>query len=170
MIVIRDILYTIKRFFKRPPDFIVYRDDDSQYLRRWWVIPRNMYFNIYLHNFLASDEDRALHDHPWWNMSLLLTGSYKEHMPLDIDLWKKGNRLTYFKVRRPFRPVFRGANAIHRVELFKKNKKEIPVWTLFITGPKKRDWGFWCPKGFVFWKNFVSEKQGGNGVGKGCGD
>jgi hypothetical protein len=49
-------------------------------MRRWWVIPRNKFFNIYLHHFLHSDDDRALHDHPWWNVSILLrSGSYVEH-------------------------------------------------------------------------------------------
>lgn len=168
------MLKSLIRLFHRPPDFIVYRDDNSQYLRRWWVIPKNKYFNIYLHHFLASDEDRALHDHPWWNISVLLKGSYREHMPVRLDRWKhSGCRLTIFKVRKPFRPVFRRAEAIHRVELYgdpNKDNKPIPVWTLFITGPRTQEWGFWCPKGWKVWTSFVSQRQGGNGIGEGCGD
>ena len=44
-----------------------------------------------------------------------------------------------------------------------------PFMTLFITGPKIRDWGFWCDKGtrFVPWEKFTK-----NGVpgerGSGC--
>ena len=49
---------------KRHPDFIV-GGKDNPYLLRWFVIPRNPVFNIYLHRFLRSDDDRALHDHPW---------------------------------------------------------------------------------------------------------
>ena len=37
----------------------------KNYLSRWHIIPRNRYFNIYLHKFVGSDDDRALHDHPW---------------------------------------------------------------------------------------------------------
>ena len=48
-------------------------------MRRWWVIPRNKWFNVYLHHFLRSDDDRALHDQPWWNLSILLDGEYTEH-------------------------------------------------------------------------------------------
>jgi hypothetical protein len=56
------------RWFKkiagsRPPDFVI--GGDSPYMLRWWIIPRNKFFNIYLHRFLRSDDDRALHDHPW---------------------------------------------------------------------------------------------------------
>jgi hypothetical protein len=48
-------------------------------LRRHLLIPRNPIFNVYLHHFLRSDDDRALHDHPWINLSLLLDGCYLEH-------------------------------------------------------------------------------------------
>ena len=50
-----------------------------EYLWRWHVIPRNRWFNIYLHKFAHGDDDRALHDHPWRSWSLLLDGRYREH-------------------------------------------------------------------------------------------
>src|SRR5580704_9904819 len=62
---------------RRPPDFII-GGNEFPYMRRWWVIPRNRIFNIYLHHFLRSDDDRALHDHPSWNVSILLKGEYTE--------------------------------------------------------------------------------------------
>src|ERR1700761_448041 len=62
----------------RRADVLIGKPGDT-YMRRWWVIPRNRFFNIYLHNFLRSDDDRALHDHPWVNMSILLWGRYIEH-------------------------------------------------------------------------------------------
>lgn len=49
------------------------------YLKRWHMIPRNPWFNIYLHYFVHGDDDRALHDHPWASASLLLEGRYREH-------------------------------------------------------------------------------------------
>ena len=48
------------------------------YLLRWHVIPRNRLLNVYVHKFLRSDDDRALHDHPWWFVSLILRGRYDE--------------------------------------------------------------------------------------------
>lgn len=161
----------------RQPDFIV-GHVDNPYMHRWWIIPRNKYFNIYLHHFLRSDEDRALHDHPWWNLSLLLKGRYIEHMPKYPKAWvSQGNREVIKKVRYPGMPIFRNAKSVHRIELFKDgsyNPLRVPAlgekatWTLFLTGPVIRDWGFWCPKGWVFWKKFVATYEGGNDVGAGC--
>lgn len=148
------------RIFRRPPDFIV-GGADHPYMRRWWVIPRNRRFNIYLHNFLRSDDDRALHDHPWWNVSILLTGSYVEH--------RQDGSVRVRKAWRPWAPwrlTIRSAEAAHRIELVEGAN---PVWTLFITGPVVREWGFHCPKGWRHWRIFVSERDAG-AVGLGCDD
>jgi hypothetical protein len=142
----------------RAPDFVIGEPGDL-YLRRWWVIPRNKWFNIYLHHFIRSDDDRALHDHPWVNLSILLRGSYREHMPGDI-----------VKLRKPWRPwafwrmPMRKATALHAVELIGGKQ----VWTLFITGPKIREWGFACPNGWRHWEEFVSITPRGNQRGRGC--
>lgn len=69
-----------KLMTSRPADFVIGKEDDP-YLMRWWVLPRNKFFNVYLHLFMRSDDDRALHDHPWWNASFVLDGGYFEHMP-----------------------------------------------------------------------------------------
>jgi len=37
----------------RKPDFVIGRAG-APYLERWWVIPRNRWFNIYLHHFLSA--------------------------------------------------------------------------------------------------------------------
>lgn len=136
----------------REPDFVIGTADDP-YLRRWWLIPRNRFFNIYLHQVLRNDDDRALHDHPWWNVSVILKSGYYEITP-------KGR----FRRRCPGL-VFRRATAAHRLELI-DNK---PAWSLFITGPKIREWGFLCPKGWRHWSEFT--KPGNKGeVGIGCGE
>lgn len=153
-------------FFKRKPDVIIGGEDDP-YLLRWWIIPRNPVFNIYLHKFLRSDEDRALHSHPWlFNCSILLKGNYIEHTP-------KGKFL-----RKPGNVYFRFGEAFHRVELLKKWIKQSdgsmvgipdrePCWTIFVTGPRVREWWFACPQGFVHWKDFTSPSDKGM-IGKGC--
>lgn len=132
--------------FKRSPDVTI----GENYLHRWHVIPRNRYFNIYLHKFLSSDDDRAHHDHPWYSVSFLLKGRA-------VELSKKRAR----RVIPWLWPVFRRATFSHRIELI-----EGPVWTLFITGPKVRSWGFHCPKGWRHWSKFTTED--GLGVGRGC--
>lgn len=62
----------------REPDFVVGPENDPQ-MRRWWIVPRNSVCNVYLHQFLRSDDDRALHDHPGDNVSWILSGLYVEH-------------------------------------------------------------------------------------------
>lgn len=70
--------WLIERATRRPPDFVI-GGAERPYLLRWWLIPRNPVFNVYLHQFMRSDDDRALHDHPWANCSVLLRGAYTEH-------------------------------------------------------------------------------------------
>jgi len=132
--------------FTRKPDFII--GDD--YLRRWWLIPRNRFFNVYLHCIRKDDDDRALHDHPWWNVSILLKGSYREHMPHGSRVLSAGS------IRA------RGALAAHRLEVVSG-----PVWTIFITGPRIREWGFHCPQGWRHWQDFTNQADRGQ-VGRGC--
>jgi hypothetical protein len=135
---------------RRPPDQII-GGKERPYLKRWWLIKRNRFFNIYLHHFLRSDDDRALHDHPWLNCSILLRGEYNEHLPGGV-----------VKHRRRGQIIFRRAVASHRIEL-----THGPVWTLFLTGPKVRSWGFHCPQGWRHWRKFVAPDDPG-AVGPGC--
>lgn len=143
--------------FGREPDFVIGMPGDD-YLRRWFVIPRNPIFNIYLHQFIRSDDDRALHDHPWWNVSVLLDGEYIEHtMP-------QGG----VNVRQRYGAgdlKFRTAKYAHRVELIDGKS----CWSLFITGPKLRTWGFHCPTRWVPWQEFTKPENPGE-IGRGCGE
>lgn len=151
----------MREWLKRAPDFIVGREEDP-YLLRWYLIPQNRFFNIYLHKFLRDDDDRATHDHPWFSLSFA-SDEYLELIGMDDS-----HRAKEMLRRKAFRPVFRKATHRHRIILYKdSNKKPIPFWTLFITGPKVREWFFHCPKGPVHWKDFVGETDHGN-VGRGC--
>ena len=140
----------------RDPDFKVI-GASGVYLNRWFVIPRNPVFNIYLHMFLRSDDDRALHDHPWSNLSYLVKGSYTEHTISQGGIHQK-TVLKEGALR--FRPSGKFA---HRVELHDGH-----CITLFITGPRYRNWGFHCVhKGWVRWQDFT--KPGAKGeTGRGC--
>lgn len=72
----------------------------NTYVRRWHLIPRNPFFNVYYHHFLRSDFAEALHDHPWFfNASWLLQGSYTEHTfsePVD-----RKNRVKFYQKALP---------------------------------------------------------------------
>ena len=135
----------------RAPDFII-GDPDRPYMLRWWLLPRNDVFNIYYHRILRDDDDRALHDHPWPSFSIMVSGQMVEVTP-------EGERLI-----KPRDCVYRGPEFAHRLQLV----DAAPVETLFITGPKVRDWGFHCPGGFVQWRDFVGDDVGQ--VGRGCGE
>ena len=141
---------------KRKPDVVIGGDADP-YMRRWWLIPRNRVFNIYLHHFMRSDDDRALHDHPWWNLSILLRGRYVEHTISAGGINRKIER-------RAGQMKFRGAKAAHRIELI-----DGPCWTVFITGPVLRSWGFHCRRGWVHWQKFTKPEKPGE-IGSGCGE
>jgi hypothetical protein len=149
----------IDRVSRRSPDFII-GGADRPYIRRWWVLPRNRVFNVYLHQILRDDDDRALHDHPWWNGSIVLSGGYFEVMPA---LGPEEVALTYTAWRSTGSVVLRRARAAHRLML----KDGRPCWSLFITGPKLRTWGFWCPHGWRRWTEFVAVGDKGQ-VGRGC--
>jgi hypothetical protein len=125
---------------------------NDRYLLRWHIIPRNRWFNVYLHKFLGDDDDRALHDHPWHSLSVCLGGDGRllEVLP--------GKRVRSIK---RWRPYFRKADQAHRLALIGNH-----CWTLFITGPRIREWGFLCPQGWRHWEEFTDAT--GDRVGRGC--
>lgn len=141
------------RLLSGKPHFVI-GGADNPYLLRWFLIPRNHLLNIYLHKFMRSDDDRALHDHPWWFVSMILKGSYREILSEDSQL---------VVLRCRWSIAFRRATHRHRVELI----DGASCWTLIITGRAVRTWGFWCPKGFVPWQQFTSPSDSGD-IGRGC--
>lgn len=169
---------------RRPPDYVIGGQDDP-YLLRWWLIPRNKFFNVYYHVIVRDEDDRALHDHPWMNMSVVLSGAYREvclspewlvnwrHARADLGITEEVPSYsvgclmlpTIGPVRYQGAVVFRRADFPHRLEVAGSE----PVHTLFVTGPNLRRWGFHCPKGWVFWKDFVDENDSGL-LGPGCGE
>lgn len=131
-----------KLVLRAPPDVVVgksYDGDtsDSVYLNRWNLLPRNVYCNAYFHEFLRSDWDRHLHDHPWRSLSLCLAGTGVEHFRLN------GGRIGRRTIEAGdvwYRPL----NLSHRIELV-----DGPLLTIFITGPTMREWGFETEDGWV---------------------
>lgn len=92
------------------------------YVRRWYI--ETPLFSIRLHHWLHSDDNRALHDHPWWFITLILKGGY-------TDLSHNNEHLSQGSIR------FRKAEHQHSVKVGKGG-----AWTVLLTGPKTRKWGF----------------------------
>lgn len=156
------------------PRVIFDREGGSPYLSRWYLIGKRpvldpelpgqqfadqvavakrehrLPFNLFLHRFHRSDDDGALHSHPWaWSLSLVLVGGYSEER-------RQGDSV----VRRLIRPgmfnFIRGTD-YHRVDLL-----EYDTWSLFLVGPKASTWYFWdrytgkrSP-----WRDFIAFKRG----------
>lgn len=158
--------WAIRLTIVRRPDFVVRRDDGSVYLNRWWIIPRNPVANIYLHEFLADDDPRALHDHPWVSCSLVLHGQYREILPLSPHQqpgWDYLAGHTRTVLREAGQLIARRPRLRHRLELVDHQ----PCYTLFFTGPVVREWGFHCRRGWVPWTHFTRPGDAGS-TGPGC--
>lgn len=148
---------------RREPDVQIGRDDQGlPYMERWHAIKRNRFFNIYLHLYYH-DDDRILHSHPWWSVSICVSGALREYY---TDTADGANRPELHKVRsvRLGDIVWRSADMYHRLEI--AGNRTI---TIFITGPKIKSWYFACKRGLIDWKNFVSARDTG-AVGAGCGE
>jgi hypothetical protein len=143
--------WLIGRVTRRPPDFIIGTAEEP-YMHRWWVIPRNRFFNIYLHNIKRDDADYALHDHPWMNLSIVLKGGYYEVTPLWRPSVRAPQPLTHTAWKRPGSWTLRRPTSAHRLMVESSNG---PTWSLFITGPVMRSWGFWCKRGWLPYKDVV---------------
>ena len=117
---------------------------DRVHLYRWTLF-RCRWFQVVIHNF-RTDDPPHLHDHAWWNISIVLWGTLKE--------------TTYKRV--PWSPLptycsrylragsvrIRSAAELHRLSVVQS------AWTLFITGPVRREWGYDTESGWVHWKAY----------------
>lgn len=175
----------------RSPDFIIGADSDGgPYLLRWFLTPwRHLQHrlrkkaesvwppsrwhaaiarvagylpNLYLHQFLRDDDDRALHDHPSWAVSFILFRGYIEHTIAEGGIHQR-RRYGAGSLR------FLRTTHTHRIELERDAEgKPLPCWTLFLFGPSVREWGFHCPeRGWVHWRIFTAAGKPGE-IGKGC--
>ncbi len=152
------------------------------YLHRWYVF-RSERIGLFIHKFVRSDEDRALHDHPWPFIVIPLSGGYIEHSDQPISesekraaviSWAIFNNivprtLSYDNlleqlnrrnlVQRRIRPListrYRNTTYRHRVELIDGR----PSWSLFFRFKKLRDWGFWSKSGFIQWNRWWQENK-----------
>lgn len=154
-----------ERITSRPPDLVI-GSEDSPYLLRWHLL-QTRWMSLYLHRIMRSDDDRALHDHPAWNLSLLLSGSYTEVMPRQ-QRQHQSHDFACTGIRRVLRHrgslILRPPRHRHRLEVTPNQ----PCTTLWLRGPKVHGWGFYCRQGFVPWQRFVDPERKGQ-ISTGCG-
>ena len=117
------------------------------YMNRWWLVPYNRFgIAARVHQILRSDYDRHPHDHPWWYVTIILRGGYWE-----FTLDSRREKWLRPRWHGPGSILFRRASHFHSLELglYGWDCDHPPCWTLFITGPKRKDhdpahscWGF----------------------------
>lgn len=114
---------------------------EEPYLDRYFLA-KGRKGRVYLHNFhdsdtnLNTDGSYSVHDHPAWNISIVLAGEYREWYPDGT-----------FKIRKAGDIVFRTAEVAHWIEIPAEQKGK--VWSLFIMGETKRQWGFYLKEGWI---------------------
>ena len=96
-----------------------------------WVLNLGL-FALRLHLWVASDDARALHDHPYWFITFILKGSYEDVQEKQTEIMKPGT------IR------FRRASHRHTVKLLTPS-----CLSFLISGPPLRTWGFWPNGKFV---------------------
>ncbi|TXH46485.1 MAG: hypothetical protein E6Q97_29530 [Desulfurellales bacterium] len=142
------------------------RTNEHPYLLRVWLSPMVLMddgrpesgSSILLHHIIRADDDGALHDHPWDFTTTILSGGYREKLPLfwghkngegdgpeqfsRADWWIDAN-------------LSRGAQCLHMIE-----RVQPDTWTLVMTGPRIREWGF-HPAGqpWQSWREYLGAKQ-----------
>jgi len=131
------------------------RVENEPYLERYYLFLRDRErfpFNIFLHKFLKSDPD-DVHDHPWPYATLILKGGYWEWIPHFDTVGRKTNEYQVWRGPGHFR--ISKANSFHRIEL----DPAITAWTLFMPGPKQRDWGFLVQNKWIQWEQYLKQRK-----------
>jgi hypothetical protein len=143
---------------KKFPSRIITRGDAEPYLvrhyilRRSWLAAQFSWFpSVYLHHFLRGDDEEELHNHPWGtSVSFILAGGYREER-------RDGNAVRTRIVRPGMVNIIRGDD-FHKVELLDPVKG---AWTIFISGTRAQDWGFWHPETseYLSWREHVARRK-----------
>jgi hypothetical protein len=82
--------------------------------------------SVRVHHWLGPDDDRAFHDHPWWFWTFVFKGGYIDRSPDGEEHLKA--------------PAVRFRPALHQHTVIPYPEG---AWTLLVTGPRVRVWGFW---------------------------
>lgn len=115
------------------------RDDGATYLSRWGV-GHDRIGKVLLHRMNAPDPGLDLHDHPWAFVSIILKGGYVEDRGLSDD----PDRIQE-NVRKPFSVKRLDLDECHSIRRLLRGSS----WSLIICGPRRREWGFYTPYGWV---------------------
>jgi hypothetical protein len=111
----------------------------EKYLSRGYIF-RSKYFGLFLHQFWSSDPDHP-HDHPWANLTFVLSGGYHE---FNVDGTSKWRGRGHLKLRQ--------AQLFHRIAIGPHSAGS--NWTLFAHFKRTRRWGFLTNEGWLGAKDY----------------
>lgn len=138
------------RKYKSGTGWCVWRwtDVESEYILRLHIVKTPL-FAICLHWIRKPDLEPWLHDHPVSFLSIVLRGRYAELRArgdgdIGVQLVERWNYIRATP-RDRHRIVFCRANTL----------------TLCFMGPKRREWGFHMPTGWVGWKDYYARLKAG---------
>ena len=132
----------VKEAMARPVDETLDHAEAGPYLEKWLVHKDDEGNARYVHRFLRSDQDDEMHDHPWDNVTICVSGGYWNVSPSG-RFWIGPGDI-----------VKRKATDFHRVEL---EPGLLPI-TIFDHGPKVNEWGFLLEDGTkVPWAVFCEQ-------------
>lgn len=171
----------IVRLAQATPYFPIHNKDKTVYMNRWWVIfPRRWQgeYGARVQEICTSDDDRAVHDHPWPFWSIILKNGYFEILHVFTDCeqawaaanmlgleWKWERQTGKYVVGRRLRPGQVNVNkpgTYHRLRLLEDfDGNPIPATTLFITGPRTgKSWGFLVNGQHIHWRDYAAMNGG----------
>lgn len=110
------------------------------YLYRWYV--ETPWGSLRLHHWLHGDDHRGWHSHPWAFWTRLLRGEYTDLSPEGEVTLRAGDR------------AYRPAHYAHTVRL-----DNGPCWSLVVTGPLVRRWGFFDGKRWWRSNKWLAERE-----------
>lgn len=129
------------------------RDGLQPYMERYYLLFKDklgedelakaLPFNLMIHKICLSDPD-DLHDHPWWYATLILKGGYWEITP-EGKYWRGAG---HFRMRPP--------HSLHRLEVPENSQGS---WSLFLRGPKLKNWGFVKQGKWIEHRNYLEHRQ-----------
>jgi len=114
----------------------------TRWLARWFP---KLSYRLVLHKCVRSDAD-GLHDHPWSWKAKILEGGYWEHRANTASIWRGPGKWRSSK-----------STDYHRLVLPHKGAES---WSLFLMGPKVKDWGFQDRNGeWVQWQEYINNRD-----------
>lgn len=128
--------------------------DAKPYMDRY--IAFTPWFTLRAHKIYRGDGE-TYHDHPFWFVTFPLA-SYRERAcienPRIPDFFKEVTQIV-----RAWNFHFRPAVYRHSIQ-GRADGLATPFWTLVISGPHERTWGFWPNFGtFVPWRQYQNENR-----------